>query len=143
MRRSQLNEILAESQALFAKHQIALPPFAHFTPNEWAKHDLSRYQEVFDLQLGWDVTDMGSNDFSSTGLTLFTLRNGSVGGKPYPKPYAEKIMISREGQVTPSHSHYSHHLSRSHKTVSTWSVLYVQDNPAASLCRKSFPLHEF
>ncbi|WP_415956126.1 hypothetical protein, partial [Phocaeicola plebeius] len=44
---------------------------------------------------------------------------------------------------TPSHSHYSHHLSRSHKTVSTWSVLYVQDNPAASLCRKSFPLHEF
>ena len=44
---------------------------------------------------------------------------------------------------TPSHSPYSHHLSRSHKTVSTWSVLYVQDNPAASLCRKSFPLHEF
>jgi len=31
MRRSQLNEILADSQALFAKHQIALPPFAHFT----------------------------------------------------------------------------------------------------------------
>ena len=106
MRRSQLNEILAESQALFAKHQIALPPFAHFTPNEWAKHDLSRFQEVLDLQLGWDVTDIGSNDFASTGLTLFTLRNGSVGGKPYLKPYAEKIMISREGQVTPCHFHW-------------------------------------
>jgi D-lyxose ketol-isomerase len=106
MRRSQLNEILAESQALFAQHQIALPPFAHFTPNQWAKHDLRRFQEVFDLQLGWDVTDMGSNDFASMGLTLFTLRNGSIGGQPYPKPYAEKIMISREGQITPCHFHW-------------------------------------
>ena len=61
MRRSQLNEILADSQALFAKHQIALPPFAHFTPNEWAQHDLSRFQEVFDLQLGWDVYAITGN----------------------------------------------------------------------------------
>ena len=68
MRRSQLNEILADSQALFAQHQISLPPFAHFTPQDWATQDLTRFQEVFDLQLGWDDTDMGSNDIANTGL---------------------------------------------------------------------------
>lgn len=106
MRRSQINEILAETQAIFAQNNIYLPPFAHFTPHEWTTRELDRFQEVFDLQLGWDVTDMGSGDFANTGLTLFTLRNGSVGGKPYPKPYAEKIMISREGQQTPLHFHW-------------------------------------
>ncbi len=106
MQRSEINAILQETKAVFAQNGIHLPPFAHFTPSDWAQQDLQRYQEVFDLQLGWDVTDMGSNDFANTGLTLFTLRNGSVGGKPYPKPYAEKIMLVREGQRTPMHFHW-------------------------------------
>ena len=106
MQRSEINAILNETKALFQQHQIYLPPFAHFTAEDWQTKDLSRFQEIFDLQLGWDVTDMGSNDFANTGLTLFTLRNGSVGGSPYAKPYAEKIMMVREGQQTPMHFHW-------------------------------------
>jgi len=52
--------------------------------------------------LGWDVTDFNSGRFAEMGLTLFTLRNGSLDGI---KTYAEKIMFVRERQVTPLHYH--------------------------------------
>lgn len=106
MQRSDINAILSETKAFFHQHHIFLPPFAFYTPDDWQHQDLKRYKEVFQLQLGWDVTDMGSNDFYNTGLTLFTLRNGSVGATPYTKPYAEKIMMVREGQQTPMHFHW-------------------------------------
>ncbi|HLP17227.1 MAG TPA: D-lyxose/D-mannose family sugar isomerase, partial [Bacteroidota bacterium] len=63
-------------------------------------------REILDLHLGWDITDFGAGDFSKTGLLLFTLRNGKVRSRFYLKPYAEKIMIVGEGQVTPMHFHW-------------------------------------
>ena len=57
-----------------------------------------------DHQLGWDVTDFGSGDFTKRGLTLFCVRNG-VQSDPNEKPYAEKLLIVREGQETPTHRH--------------------------------------
>lgn len=106
MQRSTINAILAYTHSLFEQHRVALPPFAFFTPEQWRSQSLERYREVFELGLGWDVTDMGSDDFEHEGLTLFTLRNGSVGGQPYAKPYAEKVMLVRERQVTPMHFHW-------------------------------------
>ncbi len=55
--------------------------------------------------LGWDITDFGSGDFQKYGLILFTVRNGNLKGDE--KPYAKKIMISDEGQITPLHFHWS------------------------------------
>jgi D-lyxose ketol-isomerase len=55
--------------------------------------------------LGWDLTDFGSGEFAKMGLTLFTIRNGKPGRDS--KPYAEKIMVVRENQVTPMHFHWS------------------------------------
>jgi D-lyxose ketol-isomerase len=40
------------------------------------------------------------------GLFLFTLRNGNQNLNKYRKPYAEKIMIVGENQVTPYHFHW-------------------------------------
>jgi D-lyxose ketol-isomerase len=65
------------------------------------------WDEVRDTMLGWDVTDYGHGRFSEVGLTLFTIRNGSRKDPRYPKPYAEKLLISREGQVCPNHFHFS------------------------------------
>ncbi len=67
-------------------------------------------KEVDEIQLsklGWDITDFGSGNFLSCGLTLFTLRNGGDDKTGYFKPYAEKIMLVREQQVTPLHCHHT------------------------------------
>jgi len=56
---------------------------------------------IIDNRLGWDITDFGSGDFRKQGLTLFTIRNGNLTKRD--KLYCEKIMISDEEQVTPSH----------------------------------------
>ena len=56
--------------------------------------------------LGWDVTDYGRGDFFTTGLLLFTLRNGSLTEPAFHKPYAEKMLVSRVGQLSPNHFHH-------------------------------------
>ncbi|MDT3251838.1 D-lyxose/D-mannose family sugar isomerase [Serratia sp. root2] len=106
MNRSAVNRILQQTQHFFARFDVHLPPFAHFSPSAWRQRDRESWQEVFDLKLGWDVTAFGGDDFAHHGLTLFTLRNGSPGGQPYVKCYAEKIMHCREAQVTPMHFHW-------------------------------------
>ncbi len=40
------------------------------------------------------------------GLTALTLRNGNQKAASDQKPYAEKLLIAREGQVTPMHFHW-------------------------------------
>ena len=106
MKRSEINRIIRETEQLLAAHQIELPPFMKWTPEEWAEKG-PECQEIRDNQLGWDITDFGSDDFAHTGLTALTLRNGNQKDPVrYPKPYAEKILIAREGQVTPFHFHW-------------------------------------
>lgn len=106
MKRSEINEILGHTRQFFSMHDVHLPPFASFPPARWQQLDGDAWQEVFDLRLGWDVTAFGGDNFAAQGLTLFALRNGSPGGKPWDKCYAEKIMHVREGQVTPLHFHW-------------------------------------
>ena len=57
--------------------------------------------------LRWDITDFGSGDFRKVGLLMFTIRNGNFNDKKYVKPYAEKLLIVEDGQVTPYHFHWS------------------------------------
>jgi hypothetical protein len=84
-----------------------LAPFAYWSFDEWKKNK-KMCQEIFDTGLGWDVTDFGSGDFKNIGRVLFTLRNGRVEMKEkYPKPYAQKVMMLREGQKSPVHFHKS------------------------------------
>lgn len=103
MKRSQTNRILQSAQAFFDLHQFCLPPWAAWSAADW-KGRAADLGEIIDCQLGWDITDFGSGDFESRGLTLFTLRNGRL-GKP-GKSYAEKIMIVEDGQETPAHFHF-------------------------------------
>ena len=106
MKRSEINRIIADGMAFFEECGFVLPPFAFFGRDDWGR-SCSSAQEIFDLALGWDVTSFGTGDFVNTGLLLFTLRNGGLDSEQYPKPYAEKIMMVLEGQVTPCHFHWS------------------------------------
>lgn len=101
MKRSELNQAIADAAAFFAESRFVLPPFAEWTPEEWRRRG-GEADEIRNRCLGWDVTDFNSGSFETLGLTLFTLRNGSLDGG---KVYAEKIMFVRENQVTPFHYH--------------------------------------
>ena len=107
MKRSEINAIMRDGIAFIRKMNFALPPFAYWTPADWRRKN-REYDEIRDNMLGWDITDFGSGDFHRVGLFLFTVRNGNAKlRKRYDKPYAEKLMIVEEGQVTPYHFHWS------------------------------------
>ena len=72
---------------------------------DWAAKG-AECQEIRDNMLGWDITDYGLGRFSEVGLVLVTIRNGNQNNPAYEKPYAEKLLISREGQVCPMHLHW-------------------------------------
>lgn len=105
MKRSQINAIIKEFEALLAEHRFVLPPFLRFSPADWADKG-SEYDEIRDNSLGWDVTDYGEGSFDKKGLALITIRNGNVRKSGYPKTYAEKIMMIKEGQTSPLHFHW-------------------------------------
>lgn len=106
MNRSELNRTIADAIAFFNEMKFKLPPFGYWSAGDWAGKG-HEYDEIRDCMLGWDITDFGSGDFKSVGLLLFTLRNGNYSDKRYGKPYAEKLMLVGEGQVTPYHFHWS------------------------------------
>lgn len=106
MKRSAINRILRDAIAFFEQHQFHLPPYAHWTPEQW-KQQGRQADEIRHAMLGWDLTDFGTGDFFRCGLTLFTLRNGNLKDSNPPKPYAEKIMIVGEDQITPMHFHWA------------------------------------
>lgn len=105
MKRSFINRKLREAMEFFEQEHFRLPPFAFFRRADWEAHR-GDAKEIFDLELGWDITGFGKDDFDRFGLLLFTLRNGRAGSAEYPKPYAEKIMMVGENQVTLRHFHW-------------------------------------
>ena len=106
MKRSEINALIHDAVAFIEKHEFKLPPFAFWSPEEW-KSKGHEADEIRDCMLGWDVADLGSGDFHKIGLVLFTIRNGRLKDARYPKPYAEKIMISEEEQITAMHFHWN------------------------------------
>lgn len=106
MKRSEINKLMREAVEFLNEMNIKLPPFAFWSPEEWAEKG-HEFDEIRDNMLGWDITDFGSGDFNHTGLFLFTLRNGNSANGKYTKPYAEKLLITDVGQITPCHFHWS------------------------------------
>ncbi len=104
MKRSKINREIRLAEKFFSEQHFQLPPFAAWTLPRWRKN-LCDCQEILSCFLGWDITDFGRGDFRREGLLLFTLRNGLAGSLSWPKPYAEKIMIVRESQLTLMHCH--------------------------------------
>ena len=105
MKRSDVNTILLEGDAFIRSFGFRLPPFAYYTPTEMRTKSGT---DIFRNRLGWDITDYGAGRFNQMGLFLFTVRNGRAEdlAKGRGMLYAEKIMISRENQLTPVHRHF-------------------------------------
>ena len=106
MKRSRINQIMAEAKDMIRSYGFVLPPFAHWTPDSFKAHkDDARH--LIAARCGWDITDYGAGRYDEMGLFLFTLRNGrladlqSGGGMCY----AEKLLISKQDQMSPMHTH--------------------------------------
>lgn len=105
MKRSELNAIMRDAVEFIDRMNFKLPPFAFWGPEKW-KTIGHEYDEIRDNMLGWDITDFGSGEYGKVGLLMFTIRNGSFDQQKYLKPYAEKLLLVNEGQVTPYHFHW-------------------------------------
>jgi hypothetical protein len=106
MKRSKVNEIMREADAFIRSFGFILPPFAYWSPAEMRARR-AEIGGIVDARLGWDITDYGQGRFDKMGLFLFTVRNGSEADlrRGGGMCYAEKIMISRQDQVSPMHRH--------------------------------------
>jgi D-lyxose ketol-isomerase len=106
MKRSRINEVMAEADEMIRSYGFILPPFAYWTPEDF-KANKETAQFVIDARMGWDITDYGQGDFDKLGLFLFTLRNGKLSDlqRGGGMCYAEKLLISKQDQISPMHTH--------------------------------------
>ncbi len=106
MKRSTVNRIISEADEFIRSFGYILPPFAYWSVDEMRRFT-REYGGIVDSRLGWDITDYGRGKFDELGLFLFTVRNGNVADLKagLGMLYAEKIMISRENQLSPMHRH--------------------------------------
>lgn len=104
MKRSEIQAAVRWAKELLKKNNIALPMFAFWTLGDWRERK-EEAETIIKTMRGWDVTSFGSDDFTKMGAVLFTLRNG-LPDRSCGCPYAEKLILMREGQVLPGHFHY-------------------------------------
>lgn len=106
MKRSTINDIMASADEMIRHHGFVLPPFAYWSPDEF-KSNVRLARRIVTSRMGWDITDYGQGDFDKLGLFLFTLRNGELADlkRGGGMCYAEKLLISRQEQISPMHTH--------------------------------------
>ena len=104
MKRSEIQQAILWAKDFLKQNNFALPMFADWTPEEWRSHR-KEAETIIRTMRGWDVTTFGSDDFSKMGAVLFTIRNGLPDGSA-GCPYAEKLIMMKEGQVLPNHFHW-------------------------------------
>jgi D-lyxose ketol-isomerase len=108
VKRSEINAIMRDAGDFIRRSGFYLPPFAYWSPSDWATN-LASAEEIVESQMGWDITDFGHGDYKKDGLFLFTLRNGNPRNLKTMrgKLYCEKIMIVGVNQRTPMHFHWT------------------------------------
>ena len=106
MKRSRINDIMAEADEMIRSHGFSLPPFAYWSPDEF-REKKTLAANVINARCGWDITDYGAGRYDEMGLFLFTLRNGRSADlqRGGGMCYAEKLLISKQDQLSPMHTH--------------------------------------
>ncbi len=106
MKRSETDAAVDAARELASAFRFALPEFAFWSRDEWFRRGPG-IRDTLVRGLGWDVTDFGREDFARFGLTLLTIRNGTLEEQAagLGQTYAEKVMRVEVGQETPFHLH--------------------------------------
>jgi D-lyxose ketol-isomerase len=106
VKRSDINTIMASAAEMIGQYGFVLPPFSNWTPEQF-RANASVATRVISGRCGWDITDYGQGRYDEMGLFLFTLRNGLLSDlqRGGGMCYAEKLLISRQDQLSPMHTH--------------------------------------
>ena len=106
MKRSEINDIIRAGDEFIRSFGFIMPPFAYWSPGQM-RDRVSEIGGILGARLGWDITDYGQGRYDELGLFLFTVRNGLEEDlrRGMGMCYAEKIMITRQDQVSPLHRH--------------------------------------
>lgn len=106
MKRSEINHAIIDAIELLEKSNMRLPMFGYWKVDEWMRYE-NELNNIYELKLGWDVTDFGSGNFLKTGAVLFTIRNGRLDNPDAGTPYAEKLIFMKHEneQEIPFHFH--------------------------------------
>jgi D-lyxose ketol-isomerase len=95
VKRSEINEIMAEADAMMRSFGFVLPPFAYWTPDEM-KARRGAIDAIVSGRMGWDITDYGQGDFEAGPVPVHAEERaafGPAGGGGMC--YAEKLLISK------------------------------------------------
>jgi D-lyxose ketol-isomerase len=105
MKRSGVNRLVEHADDFIRSFGFVLPPFANWSPDEFRRKATAT--RIAEARMGWDITDYGEGRFDELGLVLFTLRNGMLSDlqRGGGMCYAEKLLISRQDQLSPMHTH--------------------------------------
>lgn len=103
MKRSEIQQAIVWAKEMLKANHLSLPMFAGWSMEEWKNH-AREADTIIRTMRGWDVTTFGGDDFATMGAVLFTIRNGLPDGSA-GCPYAEKLILMKEGQVLPNHYH--------------------------------------
>ena len=104
MKRSDVNNTIIWAKKLLDNENMGIPKFGHWSMKEWGENK-GLIDTITKCGLGWDITDFGSGEFNKIGAVLFTLRNGYFKDSSIGTPYAEKLIMMKEGQELPYHFH--------------------------------------
>ena len=77
MKRSEINKIIQKAINFLKEQKFFLPKFAYWKMKDW-KEKGQEIREIIENQLGWDISDYGSGNFSKMGVFHFTIRNGNL-----------------------------------------------------------------
>ncbi|MEM7752685.1 MAG: D-lyxose/D-mannose family sugar isomerase [Pseudomonadota bacterium] len=108
MKRSTINDIMAAADDMIRSHGFTLPPFAYWSPDDFRTRVADgTARRIAEARMGWDITDYGQGRYDQMGLFLFTLRNGHLADLERGRGmvYAEKLLISKQDQLSPMHTH--------------------------------------
>lgn len=128
MKRSEINRTIQWAKDLLEAHKIKLPMFGYWQMDDWFKNR-DKISTIDAVMLGWDITDYGAGDFDRFGATLFTLRNGALSDKALGVPYAEKLIVLKDGQKLPNHYHASKTEDIINKAGGVLAIQLYQKNP--------------
>ena len=97
---------MAQADEMIRSHGFTLPPWAYWSPEEFVARKADAVN-VISARNGWDITDYGAGNYEEMGLFLFTLRNGRLADlqRGGGMCYAEKLLISKQDQLSPMHTH--------------------------------------
>ena len=106
MKRSFVDARVETMLAFCQRHGMALPGFALWNEEAY-RADPAAARRIAESGLGWNVVEFHPGGYAREGLTVFTLRMGDWKqlGNGRGRLYAEKALMSEDGQRTPHHYH--------------------------------------